>query len=247
MKDPRARFSDTVDNYEKYRPSYPGSLVTWILEPFEGRAPRILDLGCGTGITTRLFAPHAKTIVGVDPNEDMLERARARGGADFRKGESTRTGIDEASIDLVIAGQAFHWFDLDPTFDELARILAPGGWCAAFWNLRAESPFLDAYEALLLRSSKEYRELSQGPNTYDALLKSKRLVHLREGSFANEQRFDREGLFGRAYSSSYVVHGIEDRAKFDGELEEIFVRFQENGGVTFTYRCMVVMGQLDWS
>jgi SAM-dependent methyltransferase len=246
MKDSKVRFSETVENYEKYRPSYPGALVDWILEPFRGLPPRILDLGCGTGITARLFAPRSKSIVGVDPNEEMLERARAKGleRGEYKRGESTNTGLEAGSIDLVIAGQAFHWFDLEPTFAELARVLVPGGWCAAFWNLRAESPFLEAYEALLVSASKEYRELSSAPDTHERLRVSPFLGEVRAGTFPNLQRFDREGLFGRAYSSSYVVHGIEDHAEFDRRLGEIFDRFAENGGVEFVYRCVAVMGRV---
>jgi ubiquinone/menaquinone biosynthesis C-methylase UbiE len=242
MKDPRARFSETVENYDRYRPTYPEALVDWTLEPFGGRAPRVLDLGCGTGISTRLFSTRAKSIVGIDPNDAMLERARAKGGAEYRKGEATKTGLDDRSLDLVIAGQAFHWFDLEATLDELARVLVPSGWCAAFWNMRAATPFLDAYEALLVSASKEYREMPGHAETYARLRGSGRFADVRERSFEHAQRFDRDGLFGRAYSSSFVVHGIDDRDRFDRELDALFDRFAERGEVEFRYRADAIMG-----
>ncbi len=150
------------------------------------------------------------------------------------------TALRTASVALVVSGQAFHWFDLATTLPELRRILAPGGLVAAFWNRRTSTPFLDEYEALLRRHSTEYGSVP-GPKETIPRIKAHPLVtDLREAEFANAQEFCREGVFGRAYSSSYVVHGVADHAAFDRELEAIFARHQEGGKVTFAYRSVAV-------
>ncbi|MBK9417486.1 MAG: class I SAM-dependent methyltransferase [Flavobacteriales bacterium] len=80
-----------------------------------------MDLGCATGISTRLFAATARGD-GIDPNAGMLATARAEGTQDYRVGTSEHTGLPDACADLIIAAQAFHWFDLDRTFAEVERI-----------------------------------------------------------------------------------------------------------------------------
>src|SRR5688572_16290540 len=138
MKDSRERFTATVDNYEKYRPTYPSELIDWVVATSGiGPGARVADLGCGTGISTRLFAARGFNVIGIDPNEEMLKRAIRAGGAEYRKGEASATGLGDRSVDLIVGGQAFHWFDLAPTFREFRRILKPHGRCAAFWNVRS--------------------------------------------------------------------------------------------------------------
>src|SRR6185295_10044902 len=111
--DSRDRFSATVDLYKKYRPSYPPALIDWLLEVGQlAPGDRVADLGCGTGISTRLLAARGLDVVGIDPNEDMLASARAEGGvATYQRGEAVATGLANASVKMATAAQAFHWFD----------------------------------------------------------------------------------------------------------------------------------------
>jgi SAM-dependent methyltransferase len=239
------RFSAGVDLYERFRPSYPAALVEWVvarasLEP----GARIADLGCGTGISTRLFAERGFDVVGIDPNEEMLARARRAGGARYRRGEAAATGLPDASVDLVIAGQAFHWFDVQKTLDEALRILRPGRRLAAFWNLRGASPFLSEYDALLRRASREYEVLLKPEQAIAAIAAEPRVRDWQRAEFPNSQRFDREGLLGRAFSSSYVQHGLDDRDSFERALFELFDRHQQSGCVEFAYRSVAVSARL---
>ena len=139
---------------------------------------------------------------------------------------------------LVTVGQAFHWFELAPTFRELRRILREGGWCAAFWNVRASSPFMDAYDALLRSSSTEYGILESHPQTLAALAAAPEAADHRRGEFPNLQEFDGEGLHGRAWSSSYVLHGVADREGFDRALRGLFDTYQVDGSVSYLYNAV---------
>jgi SAM-dependent methyltransferase len=243
--DPRRRFSATAERYHVYRPSYPPALVDWILAlPGLPPHPQVVDVACGTGITTRLFAARDCEVVGVDPNEDMLAFARAE-GARVVKGVAEATGLPAASADLVTVGQGFHWFDLGAALTEMARILRPDGWCAAFWNTRARSPFLDGYEALLREWSTEYAHVRTPEETIESIRVAPGVRSVRQGEFANAQVLDRAGLFGRAHSSSYVAHGVADREGFDRALGALFDGHQAAGVVQFAYRALVVAWQLD--
>lgn len=238
IKDPKERFTETAERYRKFRPWYPDALVDWVLGLAPGGA--IADLGCGTGISTRLFAQRGRFVVGIDPNEEMLRQARAEGGT-FVRAAADRTGLADRSVGLVIAAQAFHWFDVPLTIAEIRRVLAPGGWACAFWNTRGRTPFLDEYEHLLRTASSEYGQLRTPRATVEEI--QRHVVGAREAEFDNSQTLDREGFFGRVYSSSYVVHGVKDRASFDRALEDLFARYSPGGRITWVYRTIAIAWQ----
>jgi ubiquinone/menaquinone biosynthesis C-methylase UbiE len=245
MIDPRERFSAVADLYHRHRPTYPAALVDWIDETTGLHPPaRIADVGCGTGISSRLLAERGFDVMGVDPNEAMLAHARVAGGVWYRQGTATETGLPDGSVDLVTVAQAFHWFDLPAALAEFTRILARPGWCAVFWNLRRSSPFMDDYDALLRAQSSEYEVLLKPEATIQSIVKAKGVADVRQGEFPNRQVLDRDGLFGRAYSSSYVIHGVADPEGFNRALGEVFDRHQSEGAVEFLYRTVAVCFRL---
>jgi SAM-dependent methyltransferase len=245
--DSKDRFSVTADAYDRYRPGYPAGLVDWIcaLGPLAAGA-RVVDLGCGTGISSRLFAERGFDVVGVEPNDDMRARAEAKGGgARYRRGEAAATGLPDASAELVIAAQAFHWFDVPAAMREIARLLVPGGWAAAFWNVRASSPFQDDYEDLLLTYSSEYRKMKKFTATVDAIRAFSGAEDVHEAAFEHPRYLDRDAFFGLVASSSYVMHGISDRADFDRQLVALFDRYVgPEGTIDFATRNVVIAWRL---
>lgn len=239
--DSRERFSGLAGLYERHRPSYPSALLDWIVASAGLRPPGpVADVGCGTGISTRLFAERGFDVVGVDPNEAMLAEARTAGGGRYLVGEAVATGLPTAGVALVSVAQAFHWFEIPATLREFRRVLRPEGCCAVYWNVRGSNPFLDDYDRLLREHSTEYAVLDKPAQTLAALRARPELREIREAAFANAQTFDREGLFGRAYSSSYVVHGIADHAAFDGALGALFEQHAQAGHVEFPYRTLAL-------
>lgn len=246
VEDPRRRFSAVADLYHRHRPSYPPETVDWILGTAGLTPPAtIADIGCGTGISARLFAERGFDVVGVDPNEEMLAKARGGGGARYVRGEAAATGLADGSVDLAIAAQAFHWFDIEATLAELARILRPGRWSAAFWNVRAlEGAFMEEYDALLRQWSREYAVVESHEETGRRLKTHAGVLDPREAAFANVQRLDRDGFFGRVASSSYVIHGVDDRPGFDRALGELFDRHQAGGLVALRYDTVAVAWRL---
>jgi SAM-dependent methyltransferase len=245
ITDPLRRFSATAERYHAYRPSYPPALVDWILAlPGLPARPQVADVACGTGITTRLFTERGCEVVGIDPNEEMLAFARAE-GARVVKGVAEATGLPPASVDLVTVGQGFHWFDVAEALAEMGRILRPGGWCVAFWNTRAKSPFLDGYERLLREKSSEYARIRTPEQTIETIRMAPGVASVRTGEFANAQVLDRAGLFGRAHSSSYVAHGVSDREAFDRALGALFDGHQAAGIVEFAYRTLAIAWQIE--
>jgi len=237
--DPRERFTATVSNYARYRPDYPAAALSWLRA--EAPGSRAVELGSGTGIFARQLADAGFDVLGIEPNAAMrAEAAQESGSAGnpvYRVGTAEDTGLAAGSADLVVAAQAFHWFDLPRALAEIDRLLVPGGLAAAVWNTRDEEGFGADYEALLRAWSPDYRDVAKPQPTLEAL-RAARPGGL-ERRFPHEQRFDLEGALGRAWSSSYVQHGVSDREGFDRVLGEIFARHAQDGQVRLSYTTLL--------
>ena len=249
--DATTRFSDRVENYVRYRPGYPPEILD-LLRTRCGLIPQahIVDIGFGTGLFTRLLLENGNPVTGIEPNEEM-RRAGEKFLAKFPRFRAVQ-GTAEASMlgdhtaDLVTAAQAAHWFDREKARREFQRILKPDGWMVLLWNERMtdSTPFLAAYEHLLLRYGTDYAEVRHertteiigeffAPSSYEL------------ESFPMRQTFDLASLEGRVFSSSYTPRPGEPNYKpLKGELGKLFRHCQSDGRVAFEYRTLVFFGRL---
>src|SRR6266516_4356626 len=137
------------------------------------------------------------------------------------------TTLPDNSIDLIIAGQAFHWFDRQKAKIEFARILKPEGWLVLVWNgFRTESsPLMRSYQELLLRYGTDYREVSREIEECDvqAFFSPDKC---RRAHFDFKQVFDFEGLKGRLLSASYAPEPTDPL--FGEMIDELRAVFQAN-------------------
>jgi SAM-dependent methyltransferase len=241
---PRTRYAASAGDYDRHRPSYPTALVDWLIETTCRPPARVADVGCGTGIATRLLARCGFEVVGIDPSEEMLGYARRAGLARYVCAHAAATALAPGSVELVTAAQCFHWFDAVPTLAEIGRVLTRGGWCAAFWNLRASTPVMDEYDHLVRTYSSQYDVLVKQEAAPAALRAQKGLVDCHEAGFTNSQRLDREGLRGRAYSSSCVANGVRDKAAFDRGLARLFEDHADGGRIELRYRTVALCFRL---
>ena len=160
---PTTRFSNRVDNYVKYRPSYPGEIVPFLENSIGlNKEQRIADIGSGTGIFSELFLKNGYHVIGIEPNEDMRHAAEHHlsqyTGFSNLDQRAEQTGLNDQSIDLITVAQAFHWMEPGATKNEFQRILKPGGHILLAWNLRLHNtPFLKEYETLKQRFGIDYK------------------------------------------------------------------------------------------
>lgn len=128
-------FGAVAAAYARHRPGYPQAAVEWALQAVSDRGPpRLLDLGAGTGKLTEALLPHG-TVTAVDPDPAMLHELRSRfPGVDAREGSAESIPVADGSVDAVLVGQAWHWFDLDRAWPELARVVRPAGVLAVVRN-----------------------------------------------------------------------------------------------------------------
>ncbi len=243
------RFTDRAQFYARHRPSYPEEMFAFLRTEVRLDASRaIADLGSGTGILSLHFLQHGHTVYGVEPNDDM--RAAAETALDsyerFRSvnGTAEATGLETSSIDLAVAGQAFHWFDPAKTHAELRRILKPSGRCALIWNERLTdtNPFLIGYEKFLSTWATDYDAVSMTYENPDAIRTVLGAEHSRT-VFPNRQLLDRKGLRGRVLSSSYIPPSDDPRSEeMLRALDALFETHQQNGVVQIDYNTNLYLG-----
>jgi SAM-dependent methyltransferase len=125
------RFSGFAGTYDRYRPSPPAALADLVRRLLGGKTPEVVvDLGSGTGLSSRYWGREARQVIGIEPARDMREQAAGRSGSDnirYLEGYGHRTGLVTASADLVVCMQSLHWMEPQTTFEEARRILRPGG------------------------------------------------------------------------------------------------------------------------
>ena len=252
MTNPTGRFSSRVENYVKYRPGYPPEVVALLAaECGLTKASVVADIGSGPGNLSELFLRHGCRVYGVEPNREMREAGERllAAEANFRSvgGSAEATTLPDACADFVVAGQAFHWFEPEAARREFARILQPGGWVVIVWNDRRTggSAFLEAYERLLQTRGTDYKEVSHKYADENVLRPFFGARGMRQKVFANEQRFDFEGLRGRLLSSSYTPEpGHPNHLPMLEELAALFDAHSTDGRVVFEYETKVYYGQM---
>lgn len=252
IANPTERFTGRVENYRRYRPSYPAEVAKLLRREcgLTDGSP-VADVAAGTGLLTEVLLAARFAVTAVEPNGEMRAACATLEDRfpDLRvaAGTAEATGLANASVALITVAQAMHWFDLAPTRREFVRVLQPGGWCAVIYNDRrlGGDAFHDAYERLMLDFGIDYGKVKLQHMAEDRLRAFFAPAEMRRVAFANSQRFDLEGLMGRVLSSSYMPQpGHPQFAALRSAVERVFAGNASDGAVTMQYECVVSYGQI---
>jgi ubiquinone/menaquinone biosynthesis C-methylase UbiE len=242
------KFTRKAEVYAKYRPSYPTDLLKILGVQIGFTKDKIVaDVGSGTGILSRIFLDNGNFVYGIEPNNEMRSFAE-RDLSQYPKFVSVNraaenTGLLGSSIDLVTAGQALHWFDLEKARVEFARILKPSGNVMIVYNERKkEDGMMDDYDKIIDRNASK----SETPDIDAAYLtKFFDTKDYKEFTVPNEQILDYDGLIGRATSASYLPSrsdpGFDSLEK---DLRKLYDTYQENGKIVLRYDTILFLGQI---
>lgn len=223
--------------YDRYRPRPPAALLETLVRYARTERPAlVVDLGCGTGLSTRAWSGRANRVVGIEPNPAMVAAADAAPGIEYREAFAQETGLDDGCADVVTCSQSLHWMEPEPTFAEAARILRPGGAFAAYdydWppvvDPEVDAAF-DAYEGRhgalreshgIFRGGDRWRKRDH----LERMRETGRFRFCRELLLHSIEEGNADRVVGLAYSlglpAADVEGGVEKLQIPDDELERV--------------------------
>jgi len=240
-----SRFDGLAEVYERYRPGYPPDAIAAILAGLPPQ-PTVIDIGAGTGISTRALAEAGAHAIAIEPNDDMRALAIAL-GTDARAGTATATGLADRCADAVTAFQAFHWFATAAALHEFRRLLRAPGRVALVWNDRdMRDPFTAAlrdFEARLGEASM-LAAIDFSDDKLEPLLREAGFGSIHVRTFANSQRMDEEQFLGRVRSLSFAPRAGPPFDEMIAELRNLFARYSgEESRVELRYRTDVIVAE----
>jgi SAM-dependent methyltransferase len=218
----RARsFGAIAADYARYRPGYPRAAVEWALQPvLGGERVRLLDLGAGTGKLTSTLLEFGE-VIAVEPDPEMLDQLRERHpAADARAGSAEAIPVPDSSVDAVLVGQAWHWFDRDKALAEVARVLRSGGVLAALWNREdREVDWVPGYHDAVNRTRSV--QSAQPAENIPALLAHPAFALGRHSTHPNPVPATTEWLVSSVATQSWILVADQD------EREQTLARLRD--------------------
>lgn len=251
LMDNTEKFTGKADGYDKFRPSYPKELYAFMTRTFGlDRRSRIADIGAGTGKFARPLIEAGMNVTCVEPNRDMLGVLSSRFGMypnfAYVCAAAEHTTLPPASVDLITAAQAFHWFDRTAFKAECGRVLRPGGKVLLVWNMRSPSALRDELFGTIKAFCPAFNGFTGGinddPSQFDDFFRGR----CDTVSFPNDAVFLSAGEFvGRSMSSSYAPQPGEGAYEaFRDALTDFFVRRSSGGKLTIPTNATAFYGEV---
>lgn len=224
------RFLGYADTYDEGRPQLPGKAIEILKKYIDNNIETIVDIGCGTGLSTEICTSYASNVIGVEPSKDMLNKAKTKETTKlkFIQGYGEKTGLENECADIVICSQAFHWMKPESTIKEVHRILKKGG---VFAVIDAEYPpiinkDLEKLHIYLHEKTGEIENydnkwLSKKTQHLDNLRRSGLFEYTREICFSNIEKYDQERFKKFLLSQSSMQHAI--KYNYDKIIEDLNV------------------------
>jgi SAM-dependent methyltransferase len=201
----------------------------------------VVDLGAGTGISSRILAARGSQVIAVEPNEEMLKHTASSARLIWRKASAEKTELETACADLITAFQAFHWFDYEAVVREMVRILRPGGRAALVYNERVEEdPFTAAYSHMVRQYATDDTEKrrAEGRVVFQTHPVWQRVRNLE---FPNTHRLNRAGLHARTRSTSYLPKEGTPAEEIRIAIDALFDRYESDGEVTLQMKTITLV------
>lgn len=218
------RFETRAASYAAARPVYPAAAIDAVLAGLGDPAGlTVADVGAGTGISSRLFAERGATVIAIEPNDKMRAKAEPHPNVRWSEGLADKTGLADASVDLVVACQAFHWFATPETMREFARI-ARSRAALLQYERDERDPFTAAYGEIVRRYASDDTEAKR-LRALESFAAFPRAAITKTATYFG-QEMDRDRLLERAASSSYLPSEGAAADELRRELHELFARFE---------------------
>ena len=236
------RFGQRAESYATFRPSYPADSIDTAIRGLGDPSTLVVaDIGAGTGISSRLFAERGARVIAIEPNAKMRSQAEPHANVRWSEGTALQTGLPDASVDLAVACQAFHWFATPEVMREFRRVA------------RRRAALLQYERDEKDEFTKAYGDVVRVYATDDTEALRRRALEVFAAypdatvtrSTAHSEHFlDRAALLGRASSASYLPSTGPEAAALRSDLNELFERYARDGQIAL--RTIVYTLTADW-
>lgn len=234
------RFSGFADIYDKHRPEPPTTVVDILLNYLQREPANIVDLGCGTGLSTFIWGNYAKEVIGIEPNLDMLSKAKHKleirtdvNNISFEQGVSNNLNIKSNSVAIVTCSQSFHWMEPVSTLEEVSRVLVDGGIFATYdndWPPSVDWVVENEYIKLLKKVNEILETIPKNKGKAKQWKKGEHLNRIKESNkfryskeivFHNKEKSDAERYVGLALSQGALQTVIKKGvSEIDNDIED---------------------------
>ena len=247
------RFDSKGEVYAKSRPNYPDEFIDYLYSEVGMTENSVIaDIGSGTGILTKPLLQRGSKVYAVEPNDDMRKMAerdlQSFDGFTSVCAAAENTEIPDGSLDFVVVGQAYHWFDRALFQNECRRILKPDGKVVLVWNFR------DEQSAIISENAEVNKRYCPNFNGYTEgmmeIANDDEFTKFFVGDydskvFANSVSCDEIRFVGRSLSSSYAPIVTDDNyVPYIDALKELFSKFSENGVLIYPYLTCSYVGSV---
>lgn len=243
---PAERFATTAEQYAVYRPEYDDRAIEYLRDRFDlDGTGRLLDLGCGTGRLGVALAPHVGEVVGIDPNDAMIDHAGERASVVGAENTEWRVGSDAdlpemagelEPVRLTVMGRSFHWMEQERTLDTLSEITEDGGGVTLLsdteWLARGTEEWGDAVYEVVTEFLNDPPERT-GPVEYEEswgdLLEAHGFDDVEEHVVEVAREWDDENVVGYLLSLSFCSPAVlgDDREAFEDAVRDRLTEFDE--------------------
>jgi SAM-dependent methyltransferase len=245
-----AIFSTKVADYSVSRPDYPAALFETLGNTCKLSADAVVaDVGAGTGLLTQGLLQKGYHVIAVEPNAAMRRACDHFLGkfSGYRsiEGSAESMPLEESTVDLITAAQAFHWFKIEEARTECLRVLKPQGNVALIWNDRLlEDPLQVALDAIFAGFGGAKRAALAAHEKRNNIFEFFGATVPLQFSWPHEHLLDEEGLTSLVFSRSYMPErsscaGKEVRSR----VREVFSRFAEAGVLVVRYQTVAKVGR----
>lgn len=212
------RFLGYADTYDEGRPKLPSKAIEILKTYLKNNIETIVDIGCGTGLSTEVCTLFADEVIGIEPSTDMLNKAKSKENEKMRfiQGFGNNTGLEDESADIVICSQAFHWMEPESTLKEIFRILKKGGIFAAIdadyppvinKDLEILNDYLRRKTSIIEKCKNKWA--AEKTEHLNNIKNSKLFEYSKEICFEHTEKYDQERFKKFLLSQSSMQHAIK--------------------------------------
>jgi len=246
-----------AETYHDIRPIPPTVIIKIILSWLKRSPDIVVDVGCGTGLSTTIWKDVAKKTIGIEPNDEMRNIAQNNVNSDhivFKKGFSNELNLTSNYADVITVSQAFHWFDIDSTLLEFQRVLKKDGILAIYdfelppifgWEI--EKSFLELRKKCSeIYYAKENPPVLNDKNTYHDKIKSfGGFRHSREIMCYGAEKYTLQRTMDFILNISNAPFAMDNDEAIEKDIDDLFnlikAKYDEELEIIFPYKMVIAV------